>query len=208
MRGIGGTGAVYGQRPMARRPREIASNGFYHVYSRGTGGLVLFEDDADHHAQYSLYGRAAGRHGWKIHAHCLMRTHHHVLVEAPHDALVRGMHLLGTCQAMRLNQRRDRFGHATAGRFGSTALHSHGDVTRVAMYIANNPVSAGIVDDPRDFAWSSHRATLGLETPPTWLEADWLPLVFGTNPGNGIARYAHHVDRQAAAIVAARPAVV
>ena len=108
-------------------------------------------------AQYGLYGLVVARHGWKIHAHCLMRTHHHVLVEAPHDALVRGMHLLGTCQAMHLNRRQERFGHATAGRFGSTALHTHADVARVAMYIANNPVDAGVVDDPSTFAWSSHR---------------------------------------------------
>ena len=191
---------------MARRPRERSSAGFYHVYSRGTGGLVLFEDEADHQSQYTLYGRAVSRHGWKIHAHCLMRTHHHVLVEAPHDALVRGMHLLGTCQAMRLNQRRDRFGHATAGRFGSTALHTHADVSRVAMYIANNPVAAGLVDDPRGFEWSSHRTTLGLENGPAWLDAAWLPRLFATNDRNGVDRYAHHVDRQAAAIVAARPA--
>ena len=34
--------------------------------------------------------------------------------------------------------------------------------------------------------------------------ADWLPSLFGTTPENGIARYARDVDRQAAAIVAAR----
>ncbi len=191
---------------MARRPREVSKSGFYHVYSRGTGGLVYFEDDADCHAQYGLYGAATERHGWKIHAHCLMKTHHHVLIEAPHDALVRGMHLLGTCQAMRLNLRRDRFGHATAGRFGSTALHSHADVARVAIYIANNPVDAGIVDDPRGFPWTSHRATLGLEPAPEWLQPDWLPRLFATNRHDGVARYAHRVDRAAAAIVAARPA--
>jgi putative transposase len=189
---------------MARRPREQSSNGFNHVYARGTGGLVFFEDDDDCRAQYGLYGVVAERHGWKIHAHCLMRTHHHVLVEAPHDALVRGMHLLGTCQAMRLNRRRERFGHATAGRFGSTALHTHAAVARVAMYIANNPVDAGVVDDPRRFDWSSHRATLGLEAAPAWLQPDWLPGLFATTPENGIARYARDVDRQAAAIVAAR----
>jgi REP element-mobilizing transposase RayT len=192
---------------MARRPRERSSNGFNHVYARGTGGLVFFEDDDDCRAQYGLYGVVVERHGWKIHAHCLMRTHHHVLVEAPHDALVRGMHLLGTCQAMRLNLRRERFGHATAGRFGSTALHTHADVARVAMYIANNPVEAGVVDDPRSFDWSSHRATLGLEAAPAWLQPDWLPGLFATTPENGVARYARDVDRQAAAIVRARPAL-
>lgn len=191
---------------MARRPRERSAAGFYHVYSRGTGGLVLFEDDADHHAQYALYGRAVERHGWKVHAHCLMRTHHHVLVEASHDALVRGMHLLGTTQAMRLNKRRERFGHATAGRFGSNALDTHDAVARVAAYIALNPVQAGIADDPGDFHWTSHRATLGVEPAPAWLETLWLPEIFATSSLPGVEAYERHVDRAAAAIVTARSA--
>ncbi len=189
---------------MARRPREISHSRFYHVYSRGTGGLALFDDDDDHRAQYGLYGRAVARHGWRIHAHCLMRTHQHVLVEAPHAALVRGMHMLGTSMAMRLNRRRDRFGHATAGRFGSTALHTHADVARVALYVVNNPVEAGLVDDPGAFEWTSHRATLGVEDGPRWLETSWLPTLFATTPGNGITRYAERVERQVAEIVASR----
>src|SRR5690348_11184315 len=99
---------------MARRPREVSASGFYHPCAGGTGGLAFFDDEDDHDAQYSLYGRVVERHGWTVHSHCLMHTHHHVLVEVPgHEALVRGMHLLGTCQAMRLNSRRERFGHVT-----------------------------------------------------------------------------------------------
>jgi REP element-mobilizing transposase RayT len=158
---------------MARRPREVSASGFYHVFARGTGGLAFFGDEDDHAAQYSFYARAVERHAWTVHAHCLMQTHHHVLVEVPaHEALVRGMHLLGTCQAMRLNSRRDQFGHVTAGRFGSTALHAHDDVARVAIYIAANPVAAGLVDDPRDYRWTSHRAILGVEPGPPWLETE------------------------------------
>ena len=199
-------GAEAYARDMARRPRERSNAGFYHVYSRGTGGLVLFEDDADHHAQYDLYGRAVERHGWKIHAHCLMRTHHHVLVEASHEALVRGMHLLGTTQAMRLNRRRDRFGHATAGRFGSSALHTHAEVARVAAYIAVNPVEAGLANDAGDYPWTSHRATLGIESGPVWLETLWLPEIFRIGPVRGIEAYERQIAGAAAAIVAARPA--
>ena len=191
---------------MARRPRERSNVGFYHVYSRGTGGLVLFADDADHHAQYHLYGRVVSRHGWKIHTHCLMRTHDHILVEAPHESLVRGMHQLGTCQAMRLNRRRERFGHATAGRFGSSALNSHHEIAAVATYIALNPVRAGLVDDAGDHRWTSHRAIAGCERAPAWLETEWLPQLFATPHDRGADGYARHVDRQAAAIVAARPA--
>jgi REP element-mobilizing transposase RayT len=191
---------------MPRQPRERSPIGFYHVYARGTGGLVYFEDDADHHAHLALYGRVVERDAWRIHAYCLLHTHHHVLVEAPHEALVRGMHLIGTAQAMRLNNRRDRFGHVTAGRFGSTALYAHDDVARVAIYIATNPVSAGLVDDPSEFPWVSHRATLGAEPAPPWLEIQWLPRLFGELGLGGADGYAAAVNERCANLIAARPA--
>ena len=66
---------------MPRQPRPRSSIGFYHLYGRGTGGLVYFEDDADHLAQYDVHGKVVERHAWRIHAHCLMQTHHHLLPE-------------------------------------------------------------------------------------------------------------------------------
>jgi len=190
---------------MPRKPREVSSSGFYHVYSRGAGGLAYFQDDDDHTWQYGMYGTVVERHEWTIHAQCLMHTHHHLLVEVPaHEALSRGMHLLGTCQAMRLNARRERVGHVTAGRFGSTALHAHDEVARVAIYIAANPVAAGLVDDPREYRWTSHRATLGVEPAPPWLEAGWLPRLFARELAQGRAQYARHVSERCANLVAAR----
>ena len=61
---------------MARQPRERLRIGFYHVYSRGTGGLVYFEDDADHHAQYDLYGARRGPRtaGGSTRTACCTRT--------------------------------------------------------------------------------------------------------------------------------------
>jgi putative transposase len=190
---------------MPRRPRERSSIGFYHVFARGTGGLVYFDDEADHVAQYDLYGRIVEKHGWRIHAHCLLHTHHHLLVEVPsHEDLVRGMHRLGTSQAMRLNSRRERFGHVVSGRFGSTALHAHDEVMRVAVYIATNPVAAGLVDDPSEYRWTSHRATLGAEPAPPWLEVAWLPRLFRQDRMRGVDAYADAVADRTAQLIAAR----
>jgi len=36
-------------------------------------------------------------------------------------------------------------------------------------HLVLNPVRAGMVDDPASWAWSSYRATTGIEQPPTWL---------------------------------------
>ena len=151
---------------------------------------------------------AAERHGWKIHAHCLMRTHHHVLIEAPHEALVRGMHLLGTCQAMRLNMRRDRFGHATAGRFGSSRPPLARRRARTSPPTSPTTRStAGLVDDrrrlPVDFAPRDARSRAR-----TRLAASraGCPTCSRPTATTGLPRYAHRVDLAAAAIVAARSA--
>jgi hypothetical protein len=37
-------------------------------------------------------------------------------------------------------------------------------------YIHRNPVRAGLVDSPRGSEWTSHRAYLGVERCPPWLE--------------------------------------
>ena len=173
---------------------------------RGTGGLVFFEDDADCQAQYGLYGAATARHGWKIHAQCLMQTHHHVLIEAPHEALVRGMHLLGTC-LRRCGSTCGATDSATRPPAGSARVRSTPTPTSRASR-STSPTTRSTPDSSTTrerSAWTSHRATLGLEPRPPWLDPDWLPRLFASNRHDGIARYAHHVDRQAAALVAARP---
>lgn len=40
-------------------------------------------------------------------------------------------------------------------------------------YIHLNPIRADIANDPADYAWSSHRSYIGMETLP-WLETDWV----------------------------------
>ncbi len=178
---------------MARRPREVSPIRFYHVYSRGTGGLAYFADDEDCLAYLDSVGTAATRHHLRVHGYCLMRTHYHRAVQAPHDDLVRGMHLIGGDIARRLNRRRDRFGHVVAGRFGSSALATHDSLIRVAGYIALNPVAAGIVDDPLDYRWSSHAAIAGVEEPPAWLDTDLVRRLFGGSYDEAVARAADEI---------------
>jgi hypothetical protein len=40
-------------------------------------------------------------------------------------------------------------------------------------YVVLNPVRAGLVPVPEQYAWSSYRATLGIEKAPAWLEIGW-----------------------------------
>jgi hypothetical protein len=80
-------------------------------------------------------------------------------------------------------------------------------VARVGIYIAANPVAAGLVDDPSDFRWASHRATLGAEPAPWWLEVGWLPQLFHDRDVKGVDAYEAAVSARCANLIAARPSV-
>ena len=51
---------------------------------------------------------------------------------------------------------------------------------RLLAYIHNNPVRAGLVDNPGDWSWSSYRATGGLEQAPPFLHVRFVRALFGS----------------------------
>jgi hypothetical protein len=56
-------------------------------------------------------------------------------------------------------------------------------VAQLICYIHRNPVRAGVVADPANNDWTSHRAYLGLDPRPSWLDiATGLELAAETDP--------------------------
>jgi hypothetical protein len=47
--------------------------------------------------------------------------------------------------------------------------------------------------EPHEHAWSSYRATAGLEPGPEWLVSGWILAQFGSRPGRARARYREFV---------------
>ena len=67
------------------------------------------------------------------------------------------MKLLKQRFTMRYNKAHDRKGTLWESRFKSTLIEGAGDtLATVSAYIELNPVRAGIVDDPAEYAWSSY----------------------------------------------------
>jgi hypothetical protein len=70
-----------------------------------------------------------------------------------------------------INRSRERIG-AVFARGPKAIPVAEGGVARLIGYIHCNPVRAGIVDDPSQSTWTSHRAYLGLDAAPKWLDID------------------------------------
>src|SRR5678809_1433131 len=69
----------------------------------------------------------------------------------------------------RMNERLEGLGPIIADR-PKMRIVPDADVGRVLAYIHNNPVAAGVVREPAASTWTSHRAYLGLERMPPWLD--------------------------------------
>ncbi len=159
---------------MARKPRQEIANGIFHVYARGNNRAELFVDGVDRRKYLALLARVVRVQRWHVLGYCLMPNHIHLLVETPDANLAAGMHGLHSPYAQLFNKRHGRVGHVFQGRYGAALIEDESYFVTIVRYIAVNPATAGLVDVPADWPWSSHRAIAGLDVSPPWLAVERL----------------------------------
>ena len=74
---------------MARPPRPRSESDMYHVYTRGTGRQIIYEDDDDRRAFLNMLASSAVKTDAELFAYCLMGNHYHLVVKCDYDALPR-----------------------------------------------------------------------------------------------------------------------
>jgi putative transposase len=122
--------------------------------AKGSGGRPIVVDDDDRKAYLARFHAEAAQRGWIVHASCLLDTHHHAVVTTPAPDLGIGTGRVLGGHAAWFNQRHGRDGAVFAERFWSRRAEGH--VVRAVVYSLVNPVAAGLVQHPREWAWSSY----------------------------------------------------
>ncbi len=161
----------------------------YHVTSRGNEQKAIYRDDADRSLCLGVLASTVERYNWTVHAWCLMGNHYHLLIETPDSNLALGMRHFNGVYTQRFNRRHGRVGHVFQGRYKAILVQKDSYLLELARYIVLNPVRAGMVRGPKDWSWSSYRATAGLTTAPAWLQTDWVLSAFGPRTSNAQTRY-------------------
>jgi len=105
----------------------------------------------------TLHYSAANLRLYDLQSYVIMSNHVHILIH-PHSPLARIMRSVKSFTATKANQLLERKGH----RFWQDESFDHwvrtpGEFSRIASYIERNPVSAGLVQNPEDWPWSSAR---------------------------------------------------
>jgi REP element-mobilizing transposase RayT len=97
-------------------------------------------------------------------AYCLMPNHFHLLIQASFAALSTAMHQILTSHAAFMNKKYGRVGHLFGDRFKAYVCDLELGLKPLARYIHHNPLRGGLVQSPEQWAWSSHRDYLDLNS--------------------------------------------
>jgi putative transposase len=143
---------------MPRLPRSHLADGFFHATARAVFGAMLFEDDLDRLDFLQLLRSTAQLFDWRCHAHCLMGTHYHLVLELSTERLSAGMRRLNGDYARRFNHRHGRRGHLFDERFSSYVLRDERHLATAIEYVLQNPVRAGLCEDAGDWQWCAAAA--------------------------------------------------
>lgn len=142
---------------MPRRARLAVPGIPWHIIQRGNNRSACFYAETDYRRYLQDLGEQAGKYGCRVHAYCLMTNHVHLLV-TPQRTESAGLMMkhLGQRYVQYINRTYRRSGTLWEGRYRSCLAQEDTYVLACYRYIELNPVRAGMVDHPADYAWSSY----------------------------------------------------
>ena len=166
------------------RPLRVQFGGaVYHVMNRGMARQTTFVDEQDCQAFLSTLGEAHRLWAIEVFSYCLMKNHYHVCLRTPKGNLSRVMRHVDGLYTQRFNRHHKRDGSLFRGRYQAILVDEDAYLAQVVRYIHLNPISAGVVEQPQQYRWSSHFHYLKPKGAPEWLNTDEVLEQLGRSQG-------------------------
>jgi REP element-mobilizing transposase RayT len=156
---------------MPRTPRSIIAGLVYHLISRFVDRDWFITNERERSHYLELFGRAIAKSDWRCIGYGVMSNHIHHSVVAGRHSLASWIRRAHSPFADFMNKEYDRIGPLFVRGPRALETDPH-DTARLVAYIHNNPVRANVVTKAAASTWTSHRAYLGFEKPPRWLDVD------------------------------------
>lgn len=143
---------------MARLPRIVIPDVAHHVTQRGNRRQPIFFSDDDRELYLALVADGCAQADVRCLGWCLMDNHVHlILVPSDKDGLRAALGEAHRRYTRHVNFREGWRGYLFQGRFASYPMDD-AHVIAAIRYVENNPVAAKIVQEARDWRWSSARS--------------------------------------------------
>ena len=178
---------------MARLSRLTVPGHPHHVIQRGNNRQAIFANGSDYELILRLIAESAVKYAVAIHAYVLMSNHFHLLATpSTEQGLPQMMQAIGRSYVRVFNQTQGRTGTLWEGRYRSTVIQADRHLLACMAYLDLNPVRAGMVEEARDYPWSSHAHYIGLRS-DKFLTSHSLIWSLGNTPFAREAAYAEMV---------------
>jgi len=143
---------------MPRGPRVLADQAVYHIINRGISRSALFRCDEDFIVFLQLVKRYKIEMSFQLYHYVIMKNHIHLMIRIRRKKdLPRIMKSLTLAYTTRHHFKYKAYGYLWQGRYKSMEIADDRYMLSCGRYIERNPVKAGIVSDPKDYPWTSHR---------------------------------------------------
>ena len=149
---------------MPRKPRLYSGTGIYHVMLRGINHQNIFEDKEDYYQFLSTLDKMRIMYDEEglpciinctYYAFCLMSNHIHLLIREREETISENIKRIASSYVYYYNHKYGRDGHLFKERFKSEPVNDLAYFTILMRYIHQNPVKAGIVENIKDYEYSS-----------------------------------------------------
>jgi putative transposase len=146
---------------MSRIARLVVPGLPHHVTQRGNRRETVFFGDDDYRLYRDLIAQGCRRAKVAVWGYCLMPNHVHlILVPESPDGLARALGEAHRRYTGFINARARQTGHLFQARFAS-AVMDEAHLMAAFLYVAMNPVRAGLKARAEDWPWSSTATWLG-----------------------------------------------
>ena len=145
---------------MPRTARVASSEYVYHVLTRGNNRQDVFEDEEDFRKYLDLLLGYKEKYQFKVYHYVLMTNHVHLVIEPSEGGgslseIMKGINLV---YARHYKRKYSHTGHFWQDRYKSIIISKDEYLLACGSYVELNPVRAKMVEDPKDYTWSSYRA--------------------------------------------------
>ena len=178
---------------MPRSHRIEYPRALYHVINRGRNKSNIFHTPSDFELFLKIIGESNTKFEAIIHSYCLMDNHYHLLIETPNANLSKIMHFISQKYVMRYNYFKECDGSLFKGRYKAILVEKDTYLVELNRYIHRNPIN--LVDNLRDYKWSSYPSYLGISNSPSWLNMQDTLKILGSDRGSiNVEKYSNFIE--------------
>jgi putative transposase len=178
---------------VGRDLRAIDPDSVYHATCRGSNRGPIVWDVADCESFYRELDRVATKYDWTVLSWCLMPNHHHFILRTTQSGFSDGFQQLNGNHSRRTNRRHGRSDHLFRHRPRTEHIASTAHLLNAVLYVARNPLAAGLCARAESWRYGSYRALAGLEPAPPWLAIDEVLAYFGSTRAEAARAFAERV---------------